>query len=214
MSDLPIVFPTDISYGSRGGPGYSTTIEINSAGIETRNQNWSYPRHEWDVAYGINTQAKLENLISFFHVAAGRANTFLFKDWLDYKSTTLMSSTVSATDQTIGTGDGAEDEFQLVKVYTQSGYSRTRNIYKPVTGSVRVAVDGVEKTVSVDFGCSTTTGIVTFAAGSIPTAGQVITAGFEFYVPVRFDTDVISIALEEYNTARASVPLVEVKSAD
>lgn len=214
MSDLPIVFPDDIGYGSRGGPGYSTTIEINSAGIESRNQNWSYPRHEWDVAYGINTQAKLENLISFFHVAAGRANTFLFKDWLDYKSTALMSSTVGPTDQTLGTGDGSDATWQLLKTYSQSGYTRTRYIYKPVAGTVRVAVAGVEKELTTHFTVSTTTGIVTFTGGNIPTVGQAITAGFEFYVPVRFDTDVISVSLEEYNTARASVPLVEIKSAD
>jgi uncharacterized protein (TIGR02217 family) len=208
------VFPTDIGYSSRGGPGYNTTIVVNSAGIETRNQNWSQSRGEWDIAYGIKTQERLENLINFFHVAAGRANTFLFKNPLDYKSTEYTDDAITATDQAIGTGTGALTTFQLVKVYNQSGYTRSKTIYKPKAGTVRVAVAGVEKSLTTHFTVNTVTGVITFTAGNIPTAGQAVTAGFEYYVPVRFDVDAISASLDDYQAGRISVPLVEVKTAD
>ena len=77
-------FPDDISYGSRGGPAYNTTVIVVDSGAESRNQRWSYPRHEYDVAYGVNTLARLEELLEFFHVVAGRAIGFRYKDWMDY----------------------------------------------------------------------------------------------------------------------------------
>ena len=45
-----------------------------------------------------------------------------------------------------------------------------------------------------------------------PRTGEVITAGFEFYVPVRFDTDRLPVSLEEYGVGGAAdVKLVEVR---
>lgn len=203
-------FPDDISYGSRGGPAYNTTVIVVDSGAESRNQRWSYPRHEYDVAYGVNTLARLEELLEFFHVVAGRAIGFRYKDWMDYKSCG-RADTVAATDCALGTGDGVEDEYQLVKLYTQGAYTRTRKILKPVSGTVRVAVAGVEKALTTQFTVAAATGIITFTAGNIPTAGQAVTAGYEFDVPVRFDTDRLSINLDDYATASAQVPLVELK---
>lgn len=206
-------FPDDISYGSRGGPAYNTTVIVVDSGAESRNQRWSYPRHEYDVAYGINTLAKLEDLLHFFHVVAGRAIGFRFKDWMDYKSCD-RSATPAQEDVSIGTGDGTEDDFQLVKTYTQGAYTRTRKILKPVSGTLLVAVAASAKQEGVHYDVDYATGIVTFKAGNIPTNGQAVTAGFEFDVPVRFDTDRLSINLDDYNTASAQVPVVELKYGD
>jgi len=71
-----------------------------------------------------------------------------------------------------------------------------------------VAIDGVEATSgwSVD----TTTGIVTFT--SAPAAGATITVGFEFDVPVRFDTDTLDITLDiERLGSITSIPLLEIR---
>jgi len=51
---------------------------------------------------------------------------------------------VAATDQVIGTGDGATAIFQLVKTYGSAYEPYPRAIVKPIAGSVRVAVDGIE----------------------------------------------------------------------
>lgn len=206
-------FPDDISYGSRGGPGWSTTVIETDSGSESRNQRWSYPRHEFDVAFGVNTLARLEALLKFFHVVAGKAIGFRYKDWLDFKSCD-RSVTPAATDCNIGTGDGVAATFQLRKAYVGGSYTRYRKILKPISSSVLIAVAGTVKTVTTHYTLNDTTGVVTFTAGNIPTAGQAVTAGFEFDVPVRFDTDKLSINLNDYNSGAAQVPLIELKYGD
>ena len=53
------------------------------------------------------------------------------------------------------------------------------------------------------------TGLVTFA--SAPADGAAITAGFEFDVPVRFDTDSLLVNLANFQAGEVpSLPLVEV----
>jgi uncharacterized protein (TIGR02217 family) len=206
-------FPDDISYGSRGGPGWSTNVVETDSGAESRNQRWSYPRHEYDVAFGVNTLARLEALLMFFHVVAGKAIGFRFKDWLDFKSC-LRAGTPSATDCAIGTGTGALATFQLVKIYTQGSYTRSRKILKPISGTLLVAVAGTTKSEGTHYTVNYATGVITFTGGNIPTNGQAVTAGFEFDVPVRFDTDKLSINLNDYNSGAAQVPLIELKYGD
>jgi uncharacterized protein (TIGR02217 family) len=85
-------------------------------------------------------------------------------------------------------------------------------IVKPVEGSVRVAVAGVEKTRSVDFTLDGTTGLVAFLPGKAPVSGAAVTAGFAFDVPVRFDTDELLIDLEAFAAGEIpSIPLVEIR---
>lgn len=206
-------FPDDISYGSRGGPGYETTVIETDSGAESRNQRWSYPRHEYDVAYGTNTLARLEALLKFFHVVAGRAVGFRYKDWLDYKSCDI-SGTPAATDCNLGVGTGAQAAYQLRKGYIQGSYTRFRKILKPVAGTVLVAVDGSPRTITTHYTVNTATGVVTFTAGNLPAAGAVVTAGYEFDVPCRFDTDRLSINIETYNAGAANVPVIELKYGD
>ena len=206
-------FPDDISEGSRGGPVWATTVVEQDSGSESRNQRWSYPRHEFDVAYGVNTLARMEALLSFFHVVAGRAIGFRYKDWLDYKSCG-RTATPAATDCAIGTGTGALAAFQLVKTYTQGSYTRSRKILKPIATTVLVAVAGSVKTAGTHYNLADTTGLVTFTSGNIPSAGQAVTAGFEFDVPVRFDTDRLSVNINDYNSGAAQVPLIELKYGD
>jgi uncharacterized protein (TIGR02217 family) len=45
-----------------------------------------------------------------------------------------------------------------------------------------------------------------------PAVGAKITAGFLFDVPVRFDTDVLSLTAEDKNLAQVSVPVIEVRA--
>jgi len=120
----------------------------------------------------------------------------------------LPSGTPSPTDQAIGTGDGTMTAFQLVKRYASGAQSWTRAIAKPVDGVVRIALGGVEQLSgwSVD----TTTGLVTF--NTAPGAGVAIAAGFEFDVPVRFDTDALDVTLDlERLGSITSIPLLELR---
>ena len=56
----------------------------------------------------------------------------------------------------------------------------------------------------------TTTGVITFAYA--PDVGVQVSAGFEFDVPVRFDTDRIQTSVASFHAGEVpSVPVVEVR---
>lgn len=56
-----------------------------------------------------------------------------------------------------------------------------------------------------------TTGLVCFAPGSIPSAGAVVSAGFCFDVPVRFDVDAIEVDLSAFEAGEIPrIPVIEI----
>ena len=50
MAFIETQFPTDISYGSSGGPEYATDVVISQSGAEQRNVNWTQARARFTVA--------------------------------------------------------------------------------------------------------------------------------------------------------------------
>ncbi|MET4127998.1 DUF2460 domain-containing protein [Roseovarius sp. MBR-6] len=207
MAFQEVRFPDNISRGARGGPERRTQIVELASGDEERNANWANSRRRYDVAYGIRRADDLAEVVAFFEARNGRLHGFRFKDWGDHKSSP-PSGTPLPTDQVIGAGDGAATAFQLAKRYASGGQSWTRSITKPVAGTVRIAVDGLEQ--PTGWSVDTTTGLVTFNAA--PGAGVAITAGFEFDVPVRFDTDALDVTLDlERLGSITSIPLLEIR---
>jgi len=206
-------FPNVISKGARGGPRYRVDKTAVRSGAVYRNLVWDWARHEYDAACGVRIASALEVLLYFFHVVGGPSIGFRFKDWLDYKSC-IRSATPTALDCSIGTGDGSDATWQLYKTYVQGAYSRQRQIRKPVSGTVLVAVAGTLKTETTQYTVDYTTGIITFTAGNIPTVGQAITAGFEFDVPVYFAEDIHQYTWNDYVSGAAQVPLIEDKYSD
>ena len=104
--------------------------------------------------------------------------------------------------------DSEVASFALLKRYTSGAQSWTRVIAKPVTGAVRLALNGVEQ--MTGWSVDTATGSVTFTTA--PGAGVAITAGFEFDVPVRFDTDMLDVTLDlERLGSITSIPLLEIR---
>ena len=200
-------FPTNISRGARGGPERRTQIVELASGDEERNASWADSRRRYDVAYGIRKADDLATVIAFFEARGGRLYGFRFKDWSDYKSA-LPSVAISRTDQSLGTGTGAATQFQLVKRYTSGAQTWTRTITKPVAGTVLVALNGVNQ--PTGWTVNTTTGIITFTVA--PGLGIAVTAGFEFDVPVRFDSEAMDVTLDfERLGSITSIPLIEVR---
>lgn len=198
MSFVETRFPADISYGSSGGPEYSTDIVITHSGHEQRNSNWAAARSRYNVAHGVKTAAQLDALIAFFRARKGREHSFRFKDWTDYK----------AVGQVIGIGTGSATAFQLIKTYDSGSVVETRTITKPVAGSVLIYVNSGLQSSGVSV--NSTTGVATFSAA--PANGAVIAADFEFDVPVRFNTDRLSASLDAYGShSWLDIPLVEVR---
>ena len=207
MAFHEVRFPDNIARGARGGPERRTQIVELSSGDEERNASWANSRRRYDVAYGIRRADDLAAVVAFFEARNGRLHGFRFKDWADYKSG-LPSQAPGPQDQLIGDGDGATSVFQLVKRYSSGSQTWTRVITKPVAGTVRIALGGVEQTSgwSVD----TTTGLVSF--DTAPASGVAITAGYEFDVPVRFDSDTLDVTLDiERLGSITSIPLLEIR---
>jgi len=202
-----IRFPDNISRGARGGPERRTQIVELASGEEERNASWTNSRRRYDAAYGIRRADDLAAVVAFFEARNGRLYGFRWKDWGDYKSC-LPSEIPSATDQPIGTGDGTTTAFQLMKAYTSGTQTWARTITKPVTGTVTVALDGVSQ--AAGWSADTITGQTTFTTA--PASGVIVTAGFEFDVPVRFDTDQLDVThdLERLGSI-TSIPLIEVR---
>jgi uncharacterized protein (TIGR02217 family) len=205
-----ILFPLDIALKSAGGPERRTEIVSFGSGREERNARWAHSRRRYDAGYGVKTLAALQSVVAFFEERRGRLHGFRWRDRLDQMSSPA-GGPITPLDQGIGIGDGATASFQLVKTYGSTFAPYQRPITKPVAGSVCVAVGGIERE-SGAFTCDATTGIVTFASGHIPAAGAAITAGFQFDVPVRFDTDYLEVDLSAFAAgAIPKIPLVEIR---
>jgi uncharacterized protein (TIGR02217 family) len=206
-----ILFPLDIALKSAGGPQRRTDVVVLGSGAEKRNARWAHSRRRYDAGYGVKTYDSLSQVIAFFEERRGRLYGFRWRDRLD-NSSAAPDAAVSASDQAIGTGNGATATFELSKTYGSVYSPYQRPIAKPVTGSVRVAVGGTEVAVGTAFTVDSTTGVVTFLSGHLPASGAAVTAGFLFDVPVRFDTDYLEVDLSTFAAgAIPKIPLVEIK---
>ena len=214
------VFPERLSYGTRGGPGYQTTITTSDGGAETRISRWQTPRLTFDVAESLKTAEDYAELLTFYRARGGSANGFLFRDPFDHSSADTHIRTESfdaLTDvQEFGVGDGSTVEFQLSKTYTDtpSGVSHIRTITRPIPGTVSVRVKGAGPLVEgPDYTVNYETGVVRLPdpLGS----GLALAASYEFRVPVRFGADIDERFNGSYDAFDAlsidTVPIVELK---
>ena len=204
-------FPTGIALGAIGGPERRTEIVTLSTGHEERNSRWADSRRRYNAGYGIRSLDDIHAVIAFFEERRGRLHGFRWRDFLDWKSC-APSAEPAPLDQAIGEGDGETRTFPLKKSYGSIHAPYARAIRKPVSGSVRVAIDGQEAAEGDAWSCDPTEGTVTFAEASVPPPGAEITAGFLFDVPVRFDTDRLEISLSGFQAGEIPViPLVEIR---
>lgn len=198
MGDLfhDILFPEDIGYGSTGGPGFLTRVLTLGSGHEQRAKGWSQARAKYNVIYGVKGKTELDALRAFHYCRYGKTYSFPFKDHEDY----------AVTGQAVGTGDTETKTYDLVKTYTDGTYTYNRINILPVVATVKIYFDGIEQESgwSVDREAAT----VTFDAA--PGDGVVITADFEFHVPVRFDIDELPRSIEEMELGdMGEIPLIE-----
>lgn len=199
-------FPTDIARGARGGPERRTEIATLGSGFEERNAVWAHSRRRWDAGLGVRTLAQLQAVVAFFEERRGRLVGFRFRDPLDHSSA-LPGAAPAPTDQLLGEGDGETKRFALRKTYGGAFDPYRRPIRKPVAGTVRVTVAGVE---TAAFALDLADGSVVLDAA--PAAGAPVSAGFEFDTPVRFDADRLEVDLAAFGAGSApSVPLIEIR---
>lgn len=209
MAFHEIRFPANLSFGSVGGPERRTEIVTLANGFEERNTPWTHSRRRYDAGVGLRSLNDVETLIAFFEARTGQLHGFRWKDWSDFKSCAPLSNP-APDDQLIGTGDGVTAVFQLAKTYLSGLQSYTRPIRKPVAGTLVVAVAGDQKIESLEYSVNLATGVVTFVLP--PDLGTRVTAGFEFDVPARFDTDTIQTSVASFQAGEVpNVPVVEIR---
>lgn len=206
MAFHDVRFPEEISYGSKGGPRFKTTILTLASGIERRNQDWSTVRAEYDVSHGIKDETQMADLRDFFYGRRGAAHSFRFKDWGDYK----------IENQVIGVGDGTNRVFQIIKSYDVDENQYDRIIDKPAPGTLLgVLSGGVIMTEGLNFAIDYSTGILTFSNNdsSRPANGaEILIVELQFDVHARFDTDAFDPAHDFWTyQSWESIPIVEIK---
>ncbi|MBR0679463.1 DUF2460 domain-containing protein [Roseomonas eburnea] len=205
MAFHDVRFPDRIAEGAEGGPEFSTSVIVSSGGHEQRQGNWSAGRGRWNVATGLQDDNDLAVLIAFFRARAGRLHAFRFKDWSDYQ----------LDRQVIGTTGGGDATWQILRTYTSGPTSVTRTITRPVAGTVRCWVDGVERSLgtgATQFQVNLATGVITLGSALAGTTGQAIEAACEFDVPARFDTDTLPLRLTAFQIGEWSdIPVVEIR---
>ncbi len=187
-----VLFPIALGREAEVAPTFSTAILTAAGGAEQRNVGWAEPRTQYDVGPGVRSEADIATLLGFFRARMGPARAFRLRDPFD----------ATGVDEVLGRGDAIGRRFALVKHYD----GVVRRIVRPVTGSVRVAVDGVA-----------TQGFQVEAGGTIvldaaPPAGAVVRASFTFDVMVRFAEDRLRVTRATFLAGEAaSVPLIEVR---
>ena len=203
-------FPLDIALKSRGGPQRRTEVVTLGSGREARNARWSRSRRRFDAGYGVKSVGALATVVAFFEERRGMLYGFRFRDRADFKSC-APDAAPSPLDQIVGRGDGVQRSFALAKTYGAQFAPYAREICKPVDGSVRVAVNGVEKGAGLDFDVDASSGVVSFRSGRAPPVGASVTAGFFFDVPVRFDTDYLEIDFAAFDAGEIpKIPIIEI----
>ena len=209
MTFHDIRFPASLSFGALGGPERRTEIVTLANGFEERNTPWAHGRRRYDAGMGLRSLDDVALLIAFFEARQGQLIGFRWKDWADFQSC-APSQTIAHGDQLIAVGDEATTQFQLVKSYRSGDATYVRPITKPVAGSVTVSVGGVPVRAGGDYTLDDNTGVLTFT--SPPDTAAAIRAGFEFDVPVRFDTDAIMTSMSSFQAGEVpDVPVVEIR---
>lgn len=201
--DFPIAIGREASVLTE----FSTAIVTGQSGAEQRSPDWNTPRLRYDAGPGVRSEADVRALIAFFRARRGPAVAFRFRDPIDASSTS-GAGPIAATDQLLGTGDGVQTDFALVKSYGNGPDAPLRRITRPVAGTVMVSIDGT----AVPGWTLASGGIVSFA--SPPASGAQVRAGFAFDVPVRFGEDRLEVSRATFLAGEiTTVPLIEVRDA-
>lgn len=196
-----IRLPEDVEQGAKGGSHFQTSIIALASGVEQRVGNWEQAKAPWDIGYGISNMDDLKLVENFFHGRRGRLRAFRFKDWHDF----------AGVDEVLGTGDGSRKTFLLVKTYPDAANAYVRRITRPVAGTVTVKVDGTLVS-AANYDVHVAGGYIVFHNGFAPIGGGVVTASYEFDIPVRFDIDDLGMVVYWIKAGEIpSIPIVEIR---
>lgn len=184
-----------VAYGFSFQPEFRTTIIELKNGSEARNAEWARFRWRGVAPYQNINPDDYGLLLGAFLRAKGMANTFRFKNWMEGP----------VVGQSLGNAPSGSNAVQLVRDFDPfGGSSYRRTVTKPVNGTVTVYQSGIAKSGTY----STTTGL--FTPSTEWTAGQPLTADFEYDIPVRFDSDSLPFSYDNWRALSGEASIVEV----
>lgn len=173
----------------RQGAVYTDRFAVESAKDPRTGKTYSRlrvasPAREFSIQYTLESSDLWDRLLALYHRAHGTLAGFRVK-FIDDFSSNANTGTPTALDQTLAYVSSGV--YQLQKQYGAGGTPLSiglpvRTITKPVAGSVKIAVDGIEQLSG--WTVDTTTGLVTFAVA--PSISAVVKGGFLFDVPCKF----------------------------
>lgn len=185
MAFHDIQLPDAFQYGSQAGAGFATIIQQTASGHEFRISRQSQAVHRLSLRSELRSAAQAKDLKAFALARRGALHSFKVRDWSDYTSNADGETAPTYLDQIIALGDGATTLFQLVKRYEIGSYEYTRTIQLIETNTVAVGLNGVLQGSGYTVNSQ---GQLQFSTA--PGVGVIVTAGFKFFVPVRFTSDV------------------------
>src|SRR5579862_5714186 len=130
-----VVFPTlaGLEYPVTRTPIFRTLVQESVSGRENRAALQLYPRWKWNLSFNFlrdDSNNEFRTLLGFYLARQGAYDSFLFDDVDDD----------SAVAQSLGTGNGSQTNFQLVR--TLGGFTEPVLAPNVVTS---VSVGGVAK---------------------------------------------------------------------
>jgi uncharacterized protein (TIGR02217 family) len=210
LADQIPSFPIPDSQGTAVGPSFKTELLKVSSGHELRDSVGEDDRHGFEVSLQNKNQVEAETLIALNYISRGRGRTFRFKNWLDFNTTT-PDGVIGASDQTIGTGDGVNRVFQLIKTYfkdlDKSNVDHISIIRRPVVSTVLISIDDALES-SANYRIDSGMGRLIF--NTAPLQDEIIKWGGEFDIACRFESDILGINMQAFKLGQSTFSLIEV----
>jgi len=192
--------PIDVRLGMSYADDYAVLITQTAGGAEYRKLVQPFPMRSFHVNFTTDQVDLWARVLALYHRAYGKYAGFRVK-CLDDFSTNNLTGTPTPLDEALA--NSATGIYQLRNFYGTNGTALagvgypSRNIYKPVSGTVVAAKNGV--TISSGLTVNTTTGLITISPAPLIT--DTITAGCQFDIPCRFNSQIevasIDIAIRD-----------------
>ena len=196
--------PVSVRLGASYSDEYAVEITRTASGQEHRKLIHPFPVRRFSVHYTKTKGDIYEQILALYHRAYGKFKGFRVRAMDDY-STNGATGTPTASDQLLPRLSAGV--YQLQKTYGATGASRT--IYKPVSGTVVLAGDGlsIPEALVDGFTVDTTTGQIT--VDPAPAEGVAITGGCLFDIPCRFDGEIDITPLSPNYAETGEIAIVE-----
>jgi uncharacterized protein (TIGR02217 family) len=199
MTFINTRLPTQVEINAVRREREPVDIVKTDGGYEVRNARHATGLFEYELTY---PTAGYSDTVSkavkdMFKASRGGLYPFRFRDW-DPENNTL-------TDEVIGTKNGSQTAFQIIKTWTVGGQSQVRRITRPVS-PLTVKLDGV--TTGSGYSIDYATGILTFSSGA---GSQVVSVSGTYDIPVRFDLTFQATGLASFLEHIDGLTLIEVK---